>query len=143
MAEDAVASNRGHNEKVSWKFRNKGLADGLRITIMIVALAAAGTSLYFIWIWLTGEQAAYHTTFIKVAAVGWAIGTPTWFLIERSLWTGSPEKLDRSQDHVKDFWLGIGAIVLVICDHAFMDQKNKPCNLSGHQAESVSRPARR
>lgn len=69
--------------------------------------------------WLHFSCTAERRNAIWLAAV-WAIGPPIWFAFERWKWgTENEKELDAAQEHARDFWLGLGAIVLFLADKRF------------------------
>jgi hypothetical protein len=51
----------------------------------------------------------------------WAICPPAWFWVERSIWEtpANRRELEKGQERARDFWLGLGALVLFLADKRF------------------------
>src|SRR5215203_6393004 len=87
-----------------------------RIAAVAVAVAAAGT---FFWAVATllfhypKLPTAYADVNALILTILWAIGPAIWFLIEWRFWKTEPE-LQLGQQYARDFWLGAGAIVLLL-----------------------------
>jgi hypothetical protein len=86
-----------------------------RIAVYIVASCAA---IGFLWaiesLWfgypkLSPDRARLNAIIMIVL---WALGPPVWFFVEWSLWKGPG--LQEGQQYARDFWLGAGAIVLLL-----------------------------
>lgn len=47
----------------------------------------------------------------------WAIGPAVWFAVEWKLWQGEPG-LEIGQRYARDFWIGAGAVILLLAAKA-------------------------
>jgi hypothetical protein len=92
-----------------------------KLTFVLLACLAMGCFIYAVC--TLGFQVGNYSCQQQrvnagVLAAVWAIGPPIWFMLERQIWENlvDPKKLDTDQDHARDFWLGLGAIVLFLAD---------------------------
>jgi hypothetical protein len=95
-----------------------------KITFRILVFLAIGCFVYAVAI--LGFKLALsseHDQTINAAMLAslWALGPPIWFWAERAIWEtkDNKEELATGQDHARDFWLGLGAIVLFLADKRF------------------------
>jgi hypothetical protein len=79
-------------------------------TVALLFLAWAVATLWFGWPALS--QVSLQINAFALIFL-WALGPPVWFLIEGQIWKSEPG-LEQVQRHCRDFWLGAGAIVVLL-----------------------------
>jgi len=87
-----------------------------RLACIAVATSAVATLVWSILIffcrWPNFTSYTLHLqAFILV--VIWALGPAVWFAVEYYFWRGE-ENLAVGQQYARDFWIGAGAMVLVL-----------------------------
>ncbi len=84
-----------------------------RISIAIAAGILLVWSIATLWFGRPGlSQGGLRANAITIICI-WALGPAVWFVIEGWIWKSEPN-LSRSQQHERDFWLGLGAIILIL-----------------------------
>lgn len=88
-------------------------------TFMITAIFAVLCFFYAVAVlgfqWFYSSCTAQKVNAVWLAVV-WAICPPIWFWVECLVWKDTVRK---DQDRARDFWLGLGAIVLFLADKRF------------------------
>lgn len=96
---------------------------GHRTVCFLLGILAVLLFCLFCGLGLTWQKQSPHWFRVSAGffALIWAIGTPIWFSLERWIWGREIAKfgidIDKQQDRIRDLWIGLGAIVLVLSDH--------------------------
>ena len=93
--------------------------------IFLSCLSVAVFAAFSLWVFFCRENLPQWAPVLSaIVAVLWAVGAPSWFWIERSQWRTDKssgkdrsEVLDKNQERVRDFWIGLGAVVIIVADH--------------------------
>jgi hypothetical protein len=79
---------------------------------LVAVVTFVGAVLVFLGDWPPLSSAGRHRTAVGLMFL-WALGPAAWFLFESRRWKDQPD-LYRIQQYARDFWIGAGAIVLLL-----------------------------